>query len=101
MHQNATNDGMEGAAFLASPHKRLMKNADGGSVLPDKGESGRVMQNQNGCSGGGKAALSGGKVSGQNGFFVDPSIRKKTVSGLRMRPVLAGKRNAFAQPGSE
>src|SRR4051794_1428569 len=101
MHQNATNDGMERAAFLASPHKRLMQNADGGSVLPGKGEPGRVMQNQNGCGGGGKAASGGGKMSGQNGFFVDPGIRKKTVSGLSTCPVLAGKRNAFAEARRE
>ena len=101
MHQNATNDGMEGAAFLASPHKRLMKNADGGSVLPGKGEPGSVMQNQNGRGGGGKAASGGGKMPSENSFFVHPGIRKEAVSGLGVGPILAGKGNAFAQAGSE
>ena len=49
----------------------------------------------------GKAAVGGLKVSGQNDFFVDPGVRKKAVSGLGLGPVLAGKRNAFAEPGRE
>ena len=101
MHPNATNDGMEGATFLASPHKRLMKNAKGGSVLPGKGEPGRVMQNQNGCRGSGQAASCGLKMAGQDRFFLDFGVRQKAIGRFRMGPILTGKGNAFAQARRE
>jgi hypothetical protein len=40
-------------------------------------------------------------MSGENGLFIHSGVRKEAVSGLGMGPVLASKRNTFAQPGRE
>ena len=78
-----------------------MRHAEGRSLLPGKGEPGRVMQNQNGRGSGSKAASGSLKVSGQNPFLADAGIRQKTIGRFGVRPILARQRDTFSQPGRE
>ena len=78
-----------------------MDGANRRRILPSKGKLRSVMENQDGRVRGGKTALGGLQVSGENRFFTHARVGRKTISGFGISPVLAGKWNTCAEAGGK
>jgi|SRR5258708_16341229 hypothetical protein len=94
MHEDAADGVVSRPPSLIFAPIGRANDANGLGVLTVERELGRVVQHQDERVTGCHSVARGLKVSSQNVFLANTSVREKTVCRFRVRPVLTGPGNA-------
>jgi hypothetical protein len=96
VHQDATNRMRSQATCLVTTAVYAFSDSDGVRVLSLIAELCGIMDHKNETVSDDAAITRRLKVTSENIGLTDAVVRKKTIRGLGVRPVLAHQRNAFA-----
>ena len=99
MHQQPAHrvHALTAGFVLAAAHLCGEAHRFGAFALP--GKLRRVMKNEDRAVAGGEPAPRCVEMAPKNLFFAHPVVGEEAVGRLRVRPVLAGQRNALPEPG--